>query len=332
MSTKTTEAETTEVETEQVETPAEETETPASTEGEETPAATEEKPAEEYVPNFKYNARNVQDPSKKEEKEFDERLKSIVKTKEDEDFVRELMTRHDGIEVQKANLKATEEKFSQLNTWVDNEVAPYIKNVEGLKSLISSPEFEKRDYAAFFEKLGIPQEHILRYTKGIIDYQEMDPAQRAIIDHNRRVQAQLREQEEQSQLFQSQSQQMAVQARTMELNLELTKPNVSSFVTAFDELHGQGAFRTQVINTGAQIFYSQKRDASPSELVGLVMSQFKGIGAPAPQTAPTKPVVQAPGAKKPVIPTVQGTGGSPAKPMFTSIQQLREHKKKISQS
>lgn len=327
-----TEVENTEVETE---TPAEgeeaEGEEEESEEGEEGEEG-KPKPKEGeagFVPNFKYKVMD-------QEKEIDDRLKTVVKTKEDEDFVRDLLTKAEGLEVVNSKHKKLEEKHIALEQDYNEQVIPYVREVENTKKLIAAPNYEQRDYDSFFQKLGIPKDHILKYTKSILDYQDATPEQRAAIDNQRNMRMQMMQQEEQSQFFQSQNQQFAVQARTFELNSELTKPEVNSFVTAFDNLHGNGAFRNQVINQGALIFHNQKRDVPPSELVKLVMDQFKGIQTVAPQVIPQNipanqvpPKTTTPPAKKPILPNVQGNGGSPAKKVFTSLDEIKAHRKSL---
>lgn len=328
--------ENTEVETpENTEAPAKEPVEGEPKEGEEEPAEGEEPPKEgeepAFVPNFKYKVMD-------QEKEVDERLKGIIKTKEDEDFVRDLLTKAEGLEAFKTVTHAKlQEKHTALEQDYREQVIPYVQEIENTKKLVTGQTYEQRDYHTFFQKLGIPTEHILKYTKSILDYQDASPEQRAAIDNQRNVQLQLRQQEEQSQFFQSQNQQFAVQARTFELNQELTKPEVNSFASAFDSLHGNGAFRNQVINQGALIFHTQKKDVAPSELVRLVMENFKGITAVQPKiVTPTNtpanssaPKTTTPPAKKPVIPVVSGSGGSPAKKVFTSLDEIKAHRKTL---
>jgi hypothetical protein len=88
-----------------------------------------------------------------------------------------------------------------------------------------------------------------------------------------------------------------------------------------------------VINQGALIFHNQKKDVPASELVKLVMDQFKGIQTVQPQVIPPQaqilPKTTTPPAKKPVIPVVNGTGGSPAKKVFTSLDEIKAHRKSL---
>lgn len=323
------EVENTEVETETPAEGAEGEESEESEEGEEGEEGKAKAAANVFTPNFKYKVMD-------QEKEIDDRLKTIVKTKEDEDFVRDILTKAEGLEAVNSKHKKLEEKHIELETDYNTHVVPYVREVENTKKLIAAPNYEQRDYDSFFQKLGIPKDHILKYTKSILDYQDASPEQRAAIDNQRQLRMQAAQLEEQSQFYQSQNTQFAVQARTFELNQELTKPEVNSFVTAFDNLHGNGAFRNQVINQGALIFHNQKRDVPPSELVSLVMNQFKGIQTVAPQVIPQQipanqvtPKTTTPPAKKPVIPNVHGTGGSPAKKVFTSLDEIKAHRKKL---
>lgn len=309
-----------------VETPEVEKETVVEEEPKEgEPAPKEGEPAA-YVPNFKYKVMD-------QEKEFDDLFKGSIKSKEDEDKIRDILTKVEGFDAFKQKHSKLEEKHTAFEQQYQQEVIPYVQEVEKIKSLVAGQTFEQRDYATFFEKLGIPKDHILKYTKSILDYQDATPEQRAALDHQRQMQLQARQAQEQSQFYESQNAQLAVQARTFELNTELTKPEVSSFVASFDSLHGNGAFRNQVIQQGALIFHNQKKDVPASELVKLVMDQFQGIQKVQPQVPPTQnqipPKVTAPTTKKPVIPNVQGNGGSPAKKVFTSLAEIKAHRKTL---
>jgi hypothetical protein len=289
----------------------------------------EKAPSNVFTPNFKYKVMD-------QEKEFDPLFKGVIKTKEDEDKVRDILTKVEGFDAFKSNHAKLQEKHTSLEQDYNQNVVPYVREVESIKSLVAAPNFEQRDYDSFFQKLGIPKDHILKYTKSILDYQDASPEQRAAIDNQRAMQAQMRQQQEQSHVLSSQNQSLAVQARTFELNTELAQPEVSSFAAAFDNLHGNGAFRNQVIQNGALIFHNEKRDVPPSELVKLVMGQFSGIQKVQPQVVPPQnqnpPVVQTPPAKKPVIPNVAGSGGSPAKKVFTNLDEIRAHRKTLRQA
>jgi len=201
------------------------------------------------------------------------------------------------------------------------------------QSLNTASHFLKQgDLTSFFEVAEISEEAVIRWA---IKRSNMDAGQKAL-DARQRGEAYNSFVGSTQQSVQQQDMQLQLAAsRERELNLVISQPERAAFVTQFDARFGQpGRFVSEVIHRG-QLYAAQGQDISVEQAVSEVL-QLAGFGpgqgpAPAPVIpaagpaagappaagpAATPPSVAAAGqprARPPVIPNVQGSGGSPAK-------------------
>lgn len=276
-----------------------------------------EEAVEEYTPNYGFKVLD-------EEKQFDEFLQGAVTTKEQEDALRDLYTKAHGLDSVKG-------KFDTLNKELDDKWKPMESQhtelqtgLTNLGNLIKGEEYAGRDYQTFFDTLKIPKQHVLQYAKSILDYQDMEPAQRQQLDNQRMTEQQNAAMVAQNEGYQSQLQEQAIQTRGLQINMEFNKPEINSFTQDFDTRAGKpGSFREQVLNEGAMYFQQNGHEAAPDLLVKAVMDKwqpFVGTGTP---TNPATPQAA------PVIPNVKGTGNSPARKQISSLADLRAIRNKI---
>lgn len=287
----------------------------------------------EYTPNFTFKVMD-------EEKSFDDFLQSAVTTKEQEDALRDLYTKAYGLDPVKTKYESLSKQVKETYEPLQQQYQQLTTGLQNLGAMIKEESFEGRNYRQFFDTLKIPNEHILRYAKQILDYQELPPEQRQAYDHQQQLQQQSMTLQQQNQWFQQQLQEQAIQARDMQINMELSKPEVGSFIQEFDKLAGQpGSFRQQVLNEGSLFFQTNQREASPQELVKIVMDKWKAFVpvTPAqpqpgqvPGATPMNPVNPGQAAQAPVIPNVKSTGNSPARKQITSLADIRALKKRMS--
>lgn len=264
-----------------------------------------------YTPNYKFKVMD-------EEKEFDEWVKGAIKDKEHEEKLRDLYTKAYGLEHHKKTHETLKERVEKHYRPLETEYTNFKQNLAYLDQVI-----RKKDYQTFFDTLKIPRQDILKYALDVVKYEEMPPEQKAVIDRQREVERYNEMLAQQNMSYQQQIEQQAVQARTIELNSELMKPEVSSFVQNFDTRAGKpGAFREQVIRHAELAYYRNQVDLPVEQAVREVMAQYGSLVAPQALPTPT-PAPQAQ-QKPPVIPNVQSSGNSPAKVMPTSLADLRK--------
>lgn len=266
-----------------------------------------------YTPNFNYKVMD-------KEHQFDEWVRGAITSKEHEDKLRDLYTRAHGLD-------AVKEKFEGYK----NETVPLLKDYNELAAIEQRIQsaFQKGDIRGIINEIGLSEEHILKYAKEILDEREMPAEQRAQLERQRKLTEENANFQSQEEYIYQQQEQLSVQNRTLEMKMELFKPEVSSFQQKFDSMMGTpGAFENAVISAGQYIWHQYQQDLPPAQVIGLVMNDYsKFVNQPQSVTAPeiSQQNTVATQEKKPVLPNM-GNGGtkSPAKQPITSISQLKQ--------
>lgn len=178
------------------------------------------------------------------------------------------------------------------------------------------------DFDSAFEILGLTEDQIIKYALNKVQYKQMSPEQRAAYDsqlsNTRRMMALEAENQELSQSYQS----FAVQQREGEVEMVLSRPDVSSVVQAFDQRVGRpGAFRDEVIKRG-KLYAHQGYDAPAQQVIGELINLVGGV--PTPQQTIQQGMGQQPRQAKPTLPNITGKGTSPVKKIPKSIDDLRK--------
>jgi hypothetical protein len=283
----------------------------------------------EYVPNMKYNFMD-------EELEFDDKIKGFIKSKEDEDFFRDMVTAQKAHEKYKElggirdiqskieeypELETVKKSFNELNTEVDQ-----------LQGMLKSGNIEQfRDY------LGIPKEQLLKWAANEARAMQ-DPNEAARLQQEYQQQQQNFNLQYQHDMMQNNIQQQQIQERHSQLDAELGSSPVAQ---AYDNLVGAGSFRQAVIDHGLTELQRTGRDVTVQEALQAVQDKFKGlvasetVGTQNPENStttkvndPKQTVVINQGGQK-TIPNLRGGGTSPAKKKFTSLAQIKAHAKTL---
>lgn len=268
-----------------------------------------------YQPNLKYKFLE-------QEKEFNPLLKELVKTPEVEKLLKELHEKADGLDFIKPKFQTTREELKSVKTEYDTMQ----KSVQDLGKMI-----QQGDLDSFFENIQLSPGKVYQWVLQKLQEQEMPAEQRAFSlqarEQKRRADMLEQQLQEKSQLVQQNS------SQTMELQLDfgLKSPEVKPFAEAFDAQVGKpGSFREQVIQrgllaerTGADLPVEQAIK-QVMEMYGRFMPAANTAEQAAPGFAAPQAQTQQAVAAKPVIPNIQGKGGSPASKKIKSIAQLRE--------
>lgn len=269
--------------------------TPAPNGGTPNPAATPDAP--KWEPNFKFKVMD-------KEHEIDEFVRGAIKDADTEKKVRELYEKAYGLDVVKPRFHETREELKSLKETHSN----VMQGVQDLRELYSQGDFD-----GFFERLKIPQEKILQWVIDKAQYSELPPEQRQVLDARRQAEKEASELRKQNQNLGQQYEEALVQARNTALQVELTKPDVSTFAEAFDSKGFKNAkgeaitFMDAVIETGEYAWYASKGkvDLSPEQAIQEVMARYGAVLQPQTQTQTQQP------AHPPIIPP-QGAAATTA--------------------
>lgn len=279
---------------------------------------------EEYVPDFKYKAMQ-------EERELPEWVRPALTSKEQEEEIKKIFSRAGGQE-------HFEKKYNELNTRLTEHYTPLEQKYQQQQLAFNqlNQYAQNNDWRSFFNTLKVPQQAVLSYAKDILEYQDLSPEQKQAVDQHYLTQQQYEQAQWQNQQLQQNWQQQQVQLRTMQLDMEMTKPEVAKFREQFDTLAGrEGAFRDTICREGAMLWNTQQLDMDPASLVQRVIGQYPGVNTLAPQ-APgqgqpqpgTNTVVQKPN-NAPTLPTIQGGGASPVKRQVRSLADIAKIREEL---
>lgn len=271
-------------------------------------AAAPSEPA--YSPNYKFKVKD-------KELEFDDFVRGAISNKEHEAKLRDLYERAHGLEEVKQSRASFEQKWKEA----DSKYSQVAEGLERLGTLVKNNRLHE-----FFDALSIPKDKIVQYAIQELQYQELSPEQRAVIDEQRRIMQENEQVTRQYQSLQSQVQQMVQAQARNELVSEMSRPEVTQAASAFDARMGRpGAFESEVIRRGQ--YYEQVHRVSPpaSQLVQEVLGFVGMPQATQPTTTQQQSEVVQKQGEKPVIPTFSsGSQKSPTQKVPTSIAELKQ--------
>jgi len=266
-----------------------------------------------YSPNFKYRAAM-------EEKEIEEFWRPLIKDADSEKRVKQLFTKVDGFDALKQSRDQLRGQFDML----EGDFKNMSQTVHRFNDSVS-----RGDLTSAFRLAGITNEQIFRWTQQQLQLMEMSPEQRQHYEKTQATQHQNYELQQQVSQLQQAFQDSTVQARSVQLEVTLSRPDIASFAASWDTNAGTpGAFRQFVIDEAKKVYYDSGRDLSPDEAVGMVMTKFGKFlnagGIPAAPVAGQATVGSPAQTAKPVIPNVSGKAASPVKKVPRSLDDLKK--------
>ena len=264
-----------------------------------------------FAPNYKYKIKD-------QEKEFDEWIRPVIKNQEIEKSVKELYEKAFGLDEVKASRDSFKTKYEDANTKFSNVE----KSINALSSYVS-----KGDFNSFFDALQIPKQNVVNWLIDELKYQELPPDQKKAIDDQKAFVRQQEQFQSQQSMFQEQLRQVG----ETQLQMELSRPEISQAAQMFDARAGkQGAFRQEIINRGAYYEMTQGRTVPASELVKELLAFVSPSGQTAVPQQGENPVqttqsqgVQTQDKKQTMKVFNPGSGSSPVKTQVRSIDDLR---------
>lgn len=299
----------------------------ASEETTEEASATESAEAEDkaaYEPNHKYKVYD-------EERDFPEPLKALVKDKDSEELVRNLLSKADGLDEMKPRHQQVVAERDDFKSQVDW----YKTDINRVLSL--------RDKAPtlFAAELGLSDDWVIKRAKEIVEAKDSPEAWDS---YERRRASEIQSYNTQQQMQRQQAELAQQTNLTLQTQLQtaLSHPDVSSFQSQFDKVHGIGAFQEEVRKHGYYHYERTKATGRPENLsamdaVKAVYEFHKKAFAGAPQDAaklaetkvtPTR--VLSKERPKPIPNVGKGKNVAPTQRRFKNIKEMREYADKYT--
>lgn len=280
-------------------------------EGEEGEEGEEQEATGPYKPNTKYKVLD-------QEHEFDPKLKKLL-TKETEPIIRELYEKAHGIESIKASRTQAISERDEIQGNYNNLVGEVARVLNYRKA---------GDLQSFFESVQLTDDEIANYILEKARIAQLPPEQRAVYNEREQFRRRMNSLEQNFQNYQTQTSNTEVTQRLQSLDSVLGDVEMKRTVDAFDARNGKGAFKTAVLNYGAQHFASTQKDLSVDEAVKGFMKTF-GVqvvkGQPKPGPNATKRVVA-----RPKVKTIPNYGGGQASVTATKKPRSVEDLRKLS--
>lgn len=272
-----------------------------------------------FQPNFKVKVLD-------KEFEIPDSFRGLMKDETSSKEVRELFEKAHGLEP----IKAQRDEFR-------TKAKEFADGYQGVMGQIQEARemYARGDLDSFFQKLQVPQEKILQWVWDKVQYNQLGPEQRQLIDSQKSAERRALDLEKQNQELSRGYETQVQQAMRISLDSALARADIQPVIQNFDsrpgKQSGDPSFRDLVINHGELTWLRTqgKVTLSPEQAVQEVIRAYGLSGTQAPQPAQTPPqqVVppansqQAPAAPKapprtPVIPNVAGRAASamPKKP------------------
>lgn len=288
---------------------------PGTNPPEDQPGATEP-PA--YTPNLNYKVKG-------QEKVFPDWIHDKIDSEDREKAIREMYEKYDGFD----HVKADRDTLKQHVEWYQQNYEPAIQNLVALQETL-----KRGDMGAFFDGAGIDRQQVLRWA---YEYSQLNPqqqqAQQAQSIQNWNNYYSTQNQNNEVMTLQTQ----LADARSREVDLILSRPDIAAFAQDLDNRLGRSGFlRDEIIRRGQAYAIQQKRDVPAEQVVQEVLvlagyapgnaQQFQPGNGQLPRQPGAGP---APRRNPPTLPTVKGGGGSPAKRQIRTREDLQKRRQEL---
>lgn len=268
-----------------------------------------------FTPNYKYKAAL-------QEKEIEEFWRPLIKDADSEKRVKDFLSKIDGFDFVKNSREKAEKQLESISQ--DFQAQSQI--IERVESAVQAG-----DLTSVFRQLGVDREAIFRWTQEQLQRMEMPPEQRKAYEDAENLRLQQSQMQEQMTQYQRMYEQQSVQARTMQLEFVLSRPEVAQAAHNWDSLQGQpGAFKDLVIQEAQAAYYQAGVDLSAEQAAQRVMQKFGKVmtmggsqQATQMQAPPSQTPQVIPPQARPVIPNINGKGAAPIKKAPRNLDDLK---------
>jgi len=251
-----------------------------------------------FEPNYSYKVKD-------EEFEFDDRVKSIIKTKEDEDYFRDIYTRADGINTYKQKISDYESKVNELTDGV-NELSNGFHRIKELR--------DNDNIQELMHTLGIKEESIVNYALELAKQQALPQEERERINKVQTFERENRELKTRLNSLETQFQTTAQQSEAQRDFQELTNV-VSENSNLAKAMESKGLnLQSEIINTGMSEFGRRGQDISIQDAFNIVKQKYGWL------EEVNIPKID----RKESLPVIKGTSSAHISDEITSIEQLQK--------
>ncbi len=258
-----------------------------------------------YTPDYSYEVLE-------QKKELPEQVRSVIKSKEDEEYWKTVFRKADGLE----HVKTRHEYTKQERDDFKNKYSDLSAKVDKFE------HFAKNDLGAFFDAAKVTKEQVFDWVSHQIKLQEMSPEERLHFENAQRTVTQNYDLQQQLSRQEQFTRQLAQQQH--EFGLQTALNSASDFVNEFDSRMGAGAFKQHVEEYGNTAWLMSQKYVSPQDAVNAVCTKFKPLFIQQPQASGQAPIMSQPTARPSTIPSVgKGRNVSHAATSPRSVDELR---------
>lgn len=210
----------------------------------------------EYTPNFTYKVKD-------EERSFDERFHGIVRSKDDEDFIRDLYTKADGLESYKTKLTEKEQAYTQLH----DQASQLSQGFQTIKQHRDNGDFDKLTKA-----IGWKEEDLLNYAYKIAQERALPQ------EEQKRLQAERQRNDEVASLrAEIDTMKTSQQEKLLNQQIDQVSAEMNKYPEMYKEFEARGtSFGEMVIALGRNYKSMHGKDPDIGELVKTVVKQAMG--------------------------------------------------------
>jgi len=210
----------------------------------------------DYSPDLTYKFKD-------ETRNFDERFASAVKTKEDEDALRDLYTRADGLDSYKDKYSGLEGRYGDL----ENKSKSLVGGFETLQSLV-----DKKDMRGLMQAMGVTKDQVLDYSETLLDEEELPEKEKALLKENREMTQRMADMESRMTNLNSQVSGHSNDREVTEVETMIKSDSFSPIASAMENM-GFNVF-DQIVAEGRNMTAVSGKTPSAVDVMNLVASKY----------------------------------------------------------
>lgn len=266
---------------------------PASPEAAPVAAAVEAAPPA-YQPDYGYRYNE-------QKHEIEDFWRPLIKDKESEHRVRDVMQKLAGFEEYK-------QYKQQVNEWKEP-----MTELQELQKLYQAGKHED-----LLERIGIDEETLFNVAREKLQRRNMSPEQKQLFEEKRRVQLEKEQLLTENSRYKEQAARETANLINYQVDMELGKPQYQSVVDKYEAANGKGSFRDFVLTRGEILSHRAGKTVPPAEVLSSILKEYSAfMPSPAETQANHKQSVK-------VIPNVRGAGSSPERAAVRSLDDIRK--------
>ena len=263
-----------------------------------------------YEPNYAYTVKD-------EERSFDERFHPLVKTKEDEDFIRDLHTRADGLSGVKERLDFREREYTELyghSKELTQGYAALMKYRDG------------GDVRGLQKALGLNDDFVINWGLTLAEEEELPAETKELIRKNRELEQQKTVYESQLSQHTQTSDDQLIENDVRELESYVRSDEYAPLVEAMKKNNLN--FMDTVVMTGSHHYQMNNVELGIKDVCNMVKNQYAFMVPTVTETTQMDPNLS--GTKTVVVqqhhslPTLNGSNTTAVKQPVRSLEDLKK--------